>query len=280
VPIIGMHFISSDYMSTLRIRMLAGREITDSDVNGQPLVAVISESMARRYWKDRNPIGGRFTFSVRGEPEWLTVIGVVSDIKQRSFNERPTPHAYMPLMQFYGSRSVLNVRSAQGIDVTTDVQRVMREIDATVPVYNVSRLGDQTKAATFQQQMIADLLIVFGALALVLAGVGSYGVLSYLVGMRRREIGIRVAVGATRADVFRLIASNGVRLTGIGVAIGLVLSIGVGMALRSMLIGTTPTDPVTYAGVIGVLALVAGAACVLPARRAASLDPVTTLREE
>ena len=122
--------------------------------------------------------------------------------------------------------------------------------------------------------------MVFGALALALAGIGSYGVLSYLVGLRRREIGIRLAVGATRADVFRLIAGNGARLIGAGLLIGLLLSLGVGIGLESLLIGIEPTDPITYGGVVGVLLVVAAAACLIPARRAASLDPAITLREE
>ena len=129
----------------------------------------------------------------------------------------------------------------------------MRELDPRVPFYNVEPVADHTKAATFQQKLAGDLLVVFGALALALAGIGSYGVLSFLVGLRRREIGIRLAVGATRADVFRLIAGSGARLIGAGLVAGLLLSIGVGMGLESLLIGIEPTDPITYAGVIGVL---------------------------
>jgi ABC-type antimicrobial peptide transport system permease subunit len=187
----------------------------------------------------------------------------------------------IPILQFYASTSVLNVRTAAGFDsISGPLQQVMRELDPRVPFYNVSRLADHTKAATFQQKLAGDLLVVFGALALALAGIGSYGVLSYLVGLRRREIGIRLAVGATRGDVFRLIAGSGARLIGAGLIAGLLLSIGVGMGLESLLIGIEPTDPVTYAGVIAVLLLVAAAACLMPARRAASLDPAITLREE
>jgi ABC-type antimicrobial peptide transport system permease subunit len=171
---------------------------------------------------------------------------------------------------------VLTVRTASDeTAIGGALQRALREIDPQVPFYNVSALADHTKAATFQQKMAGNLLVVFGALALALAGIGSYGVLSYLVGMS-----IRLAVGATKGDVFRLIAGSGARLIGLGVAIGLLLSFGVGMGLQSLLIGIEPTDPITYAGVIGVLGIVAAAACLLPARRAASLDPVTTLREE
>ena len=174
----------------------------------------------------------------------------------------------IPILQFYSSTAVVNVRTAAGLDAMTgQLQRAMRELDPRVPFYNVSHLADHTKAATFQQKLAGDLLVVFGALALALAGIGSYGVLSYLVGMRRREIGIRLAVGATQRDVFRLIAGSGARLIGVGLVIGLLLSIGVGMGLQSLLIGIEPTDPITYAGVIGVLTIVAAAACLLPARQ-------------
>jgi ABC-type antimicrobial peptide transport system permease subunit len=187
----------------------------------------------------------------------------------------------IPILQFYTSNAVVHVRTATGLDtISGELQRAMRDIDPRVPFYNVSRLADHTKAATFQQKLAGDLLVVFGALALLLAGIGSYGVLSYLVGMRRREIGIRLAVGATQGDVFRLIAGSGARLIGAGVIAGLLLSIGVGIGLESLLIGIKPMDPVTYAGVIVALAIVAATACLLPARRAASVDPVTTLREE
>jgi ABC-type antimicrobial peptide transport system permease subunit len=187
----------------------------------------------------------------------------------------------VPILQMYSSNAVLNVRTRSGLDsISADLQRVMRELDPQVPFYNVSRLSDHTKAATFQQKLAGDLLVVFGGLALLLAGIGSYGVLSYLVGQRRREIGIRLAVGATRGDVFRLIAGSGARLATIGLAAGLLLSVGVGIGLKSLLIGISPTDPITYAGVITVLAIVTAAACLLPARRAAAVDPALTLREE
>ena len=247
-------------------------------------MALINESMARIYWKDRDPVGGRFMFgSPRPDqtPQWITVAGVIKDIKQRTLTERPSPSVMIPILQFYSSTAVLNVRTASGLEtIGGQLQRAVRELDPQVPFYNVSELSDHTKAATFQQQLAGDLLVVFGALALALAGIGSYGVLSYLVGLRRREIGIRLAVGATQGDVFRLIAGSGARLIAIGLVMGLVLSVGVGMGLQSLLIGIEPTDPITYAGVIGILAIVAAAACLLPARRAASLDPVRTLREE
>ncbi len=165
-------------------------------------MALVSEAMARIYWKDRDPIGGRFMFgSPRPdqEPEWMTVVGVIKDIKQRSLTERPQPNVLIPILQFYALTSVLNVRTASGLEsISGRLQQAMRELDPRVPFYNVSLLSDHVKAATFQQKLAGDLLVVFGGLALALAGIGSYGVLSFLVGLRRREIGIRLAVGATR----------------------------------------------------------------------------------
>jgi len=281
---VGLNYAGPDYAKTLRIPILAGRDLSVDDVVDRPAVALVSESAANTYWKGRDAIGGRFFFGqprADQAPQWVTVVGVFKDIKQRSLNERPQPNVLVPILQLYAPTAVLHVRTAGNEDtIAAELQRVMRELDPGLPFYNVSRLADHTKAATFQQKLAGDLLVIFGAVALALAGIGSYGVLSYLVGLRRREIGIRIAVGATRGDVFRLIAGGGARLIGVGLVIGLLLSVGVGMGLESLLIGIEPTDPITYAGVIAVLGVVAAAACLLPARRAASLDPITTLREE
>ncbi|HEX8028842.1 MAG TPA: ABC transporter permease [Vicinamibacterales bacterium] len=281
---VSLNNVGPDYAATLKIPVVAGRDLSTGDTMDRPRVALISETMARIYWKDRDAVGGRFMFGrprPDQQPQWITVAGVVKDIKQRSLTERPQPAIMLPILQAYSSNAIVNVRTSGGLNaIAGPLQAAMRELDPQVPFYNISMLAEHTKAATFQQKLAGDLLIVFGALALMLAGIGSYGVLSYLVGLRRREIGIRVAIGATRADVFRLIAGSGVRLIGAGVVIGLLLSIGVGLGLQGLLIGIAPTDPVTYAGVIGVLSIVAAAACLLPARRAASLDPIATLRED
>jgi macrolide transport system ATP-binding/permease protein len=281
---VGFNYVGPNYATTMRMAIIKGRDLSADDVAERPRVAIISEAMARMYWEGRDPIGGRFLFGrprPDQAPQWITVVGVASDIKQRSLNERPQPYVFIPILQFYASTSVLHVRTIAGLEsISLDLQRTMRELDPRVPFYNVSRLSDHTRAATFQQKLAGDLLVVFGALALLLAGIGSYGVLSFLVGLRRREIGIRLAVGATRGDACRLVAGSGARVVGAGLVVGLLLSIGVGIGLKSLLIGTSPSDPITYAAVIAILAGVAGAACVLPARRAALLDPVTTLREE
>jgi putative ABC transport system permease protein len=281
---VGLNYVGPDYATTMRMPMVAGRDLSVDDVASRPRVAIVSEAMVRAFWDGRDPIGARFMFGrprTDQTPQWITVVGVAKDIKQRSMNERPQPYVFVPVLQFYASTSVLHVRTTAALEtIALDLQRAMRELDPQVPFYNVSYLRDHTRAATFQQKLAGDLLVVFGGLALLLAGIGSYGVLSYLVGLRRREIGIRLAVGATRGDVFKLIAGSGARVIAVGLVLGLLLSIGVGMGLQSLLIGTSPNDPVTYAAVLVILSVVAGAACMLPARRAAVLDPMTTLREE
>ena len=280
----GINRVGPDYFTTLQIPLLAGRDIAESDVRGQPSVAVITEAMARRFWPNGNALGGRFFFGrpVEGRaPDYITVVGIARDVKQRTMNEAPQSTVYLPLRQFFAMDTILHVRTAGDLSALAgDVQRVVRAIDPRVPFYNVSLLEDHTAAATFQQELAANLLVVFGGLALLLAAVGSYGVLSFLVGQRRREIGIRLAVGASRASVFALVAMSGARLVGVGAAIGFVLSIGVGMGLGSLLIGVQPLDPLTYIVVLGLMATVALIACALPARRAASINPIATLREE
>jgi predicted permease len=280
----GVNRVGPNYFHTLQIPLMAGRDFTDADTRGQPAVAVITEAMARRYWPGGNPLGGRFYFGrpVEGQPPvYITVVGIARDVKQRSMNEAPQNAVYLPLRQYFAADTILHVRSAgQPTALTSALERAVREIDPRVPFYDVGLLKAHTGAATFQQRLAANLLVVFGGLALLLAAVGSYGVLSYLVGQRRREIGIRMAIGASRGSVFRMVAMSGARLVAVGAVFGFALSIGVGMALRSLLIGVEPIDPITYLAVLAVMATVALLACAIPARRAASINPIATLREE
>jgi predicted permease len=280
----GVNRVGPDYFRTLQIPLAAGRDIAESDVRGQPPVAVITDAMARRFWPNGNALGGRFFFGrpIEGRvPDYVTVVGIARDVKQRTMNEAPQSAVYLPVRQFFAADTILHVRTAgDSSSLTGELQRVVRAIDPRVPFYHVGLLKDHTAAATFQQQLAANLLVVFGGLALLLAAVGSYGVLSFLVGQRRREIGIRLAVGASRASVFALVAVSGAKLVAIGAAIGFVLSIGVGVALGSLLIGVQPHDPLTYLVVLTLMVTVALISCVLPARRAAAISPIATLREE
>jgi predicted permease len=284
LPIIALTNVGPDYFATMRIPLVAGRDVSRADEVRTPRVAVVSETMARRFWPGGNAVGGRFMFGgprPDREPAWITVVGVARDIKHRSMTERPQPVAFLPVLQAYQSSVVLHVRTAgDTAALAADLPRVLRELDPSVPFYSVGLLADHTAAATFTQRLAANLLVVFGGLALLLAAVGSYGVLSFLVGQRRREIGIRLAIGASRGSVFRQVASSGARLVVAGAVAGFALAVAAGFALRSLLIGVEPVDPITYAVVGAILTAVALAACALPARRAALVDPMTALRED
>jgi predicted permease len=283
-PMIAFNHVGPDYFRTMRIPLVAGRDVSPGDNADAPRVAVISRTMASRFWPNGRAVGGRFMFGgprPDREPVWITVVGIAEDIKHRSMTERPMAVAFLPVLQSYQASVVLHVRTAgEAAPLAGDLPRVIREIDPGVPFYNVGLLADHTRAATFSQRLAANLLVVFGGLALLLAAIGSYGILAFLVGQRRREIGIRMAIGASRRSVFRQIASSGARLVGVGAVAGFALAIGAGFALRGLLIGVEPTDPVTYGAVFLLLSAVALAACVVPARRAASVDPMAALREE
>ena len=280
---VNISWVGPDYAKTMRIPLASGRDFTTRDVAGSQRVAIVTEAMAKIYWPNRDPIGGRFVFGrpQAGTENWITVVGVAKDVKQRRMTERAQPVVWITVLQSAQPAMILHVRAAGDAGVIAgDLPRAMRELDPTVTFHNVSLMADHVKAATFQQRMAANLLVVFGGLALLLAAVGSYGVLAYLVSRRRREIGIRLAVGATRGTVFKLIVVSGAKVVAAGAGIGLVLSVGAGFGLRGLLIGVQPIDPMTYAVVMMLLIVVALLACGIPARRAARLDPALTLRDE
>ena len=280
---VNVNYVGPAYLQTMKIGLAGGRDFTSGDVVGTQPVAIVTQAFVRVYWPDTDPLGRRFVFGrlQPGDERWITVVGVAKDIKQRTMTETPQPAVWLPALQSAQTNVILHVRSAGSpVSLLTDLPKVIRELDSHVTFYNVSLLAEHVKAATFQQRMAANLLMVFGGLALLLAAVGSYGVLSYLVGQRRREIGIRLAIGATRRSVFRLIVTSGAKVIGAGAVIGLVLSVGAGFGLRGLLIGVQPVDPLTYASVSALLMAVAVLACALPARRAAALDPALTLRDE
>ena len=213
--------------------------------------------------------------------DWATVVGVVADVKQRSLTERNRPFMYLPVAQHPAGTMALHVRTTGDPSaLAAAVRAAAVEVDLAVPMFNLAPLASHVTAATFQQRLAANLLTVFGGLALLLASVGAYGVLAWLVGQRRREIGVRLAIGASRGAVFRLIFGNGTLLVLAGVGVGLALSAAASTALASLLVGVSPFDPVTYVAVVGVLLSVGVIACAVPARRASVLDPVRTLREE
>ncbi len=269
--------VASGYFETLGIPILRGRDFSLRDTQSAPQVAVINETMARFLWPDQDPIGKRFSFGAR-EP-YVEVIGVVKDGKYRSLGERPRPFLYLPLEQNYEG-AVHLVAGGDPQATLRLVRDAVRAIDPGLAAFAPRTISEHLGIALFPARMGAVLLGSFGLVVLVLAAVGIYGVAAYSAGQRTQEIGVRMALGAQRHHVLALIVGQGMRLVTIGLGLGVVAALAATQLLQSFLYGVSPTDPLVFAGISGMLAAVAAAACYLPARRATKVDPAVALRYE
>jgi putative ABC transport system permease protein len=267
--------IGRDYLRTMGISLVTGRDITELDTAERPDVVVINETFAKRYFAGRDPLGGR----VRVGERQLEVVGVARDGKYSSITEQPRVFMYLPLAQWYRPDNVLIVKTqADPRAMVPALQSTVRAIDANIPLFDVRTLREHLEIATFVQRMVASLLGVFGLLALALATIGLYGVIAGLVAQRTAEIGMRVALGATTRDVMTLIVRQGLGMTALGIAIGLGLALLTTQAFKTLLVGISATDALSFLGTSVVLMVVALAAILIPARRAASIDPLKALR--
>jgi putative ABC transport system permease protein len=279
LPQARFHLVTPEYFKTMRIPLLSGRDFTDRDDLQTPLVAVINETFAKRAWPGENPIGQRLT--TPNTPTPVTIIGVVGDTKHYTATEPAFPQLYAAHYQVPLIFSSLVARtSGPPMNLTNDIRKAIWAVDKDQPVWTVRSQQEQVDATRGQSRFLALLLGIFAAIALLLAGVGIYGVTSYGVSQRTHEIGIRLALGASGERVLREIVGRGVRLTMVAVAIGLTAAILMARLATAVLFGVTPTDPGALAGAAVVLALVSLAATYLPARRAARVDPVVALAEE
>jgi predicted lysophospholipase L1 biosynthesis ABC-type transport system permease subunit len=241
-------------------------------------VAIINERMAERYWPNQDPIGRTFRFD--SEAIERHIVGIVKTVKYQTLGETPQPCAYLPLRQHYVDGLVLYVRT--GGDPSRaigTVQRELRAMDAQLPLDNAASVDDVIDQSLWMVKIAAGLLAVFGALALALASVGLYGLVAYSVNQRRRELGVRMALGAGRAEVLRLVMRSGMSLVLTGIACGVGLSLLVSRALASLLLGVNAADPLAFTAASVLLAAVACVGSYLPARRASRLDPLFALRE-
>jgi len=258
---------------------LRGRDFNERDSKEESRVAVINETFARRLFPNQEPIGRRFNFSGPYKPYW-EVIGVAADGKYNSLAEDQKAAFYRPLLRDYSPNASLVARTNGDPAVLVALRDQFQQLDSTLPLFNVQSLTDHMKVPLFPFRMGAAVLGSFGILAIVLAAIGIYGVMSYVVAGRTREIGVRIALGAARSDVLLLIVKQGMTLAVIGLAVGLVLAFGVAQLLTNLLFGVSGLDLVTFAGVSALLALVAALACYIPARRATKVDPLVALRYE
>ena len=276
--------VQGGYFKTLGVSMLKGRDFTERDSKQGPPVIIVNQAFARKFFPDEDPVGKRIRPGIStdtDDPAMREIIGVVSDIRNRNLSSELRPGYYLPAAQMPFNQMTLVVRTTNDPhSVITAVQNEVHAMDNELPIFNVKTMDDYISATVAGPRFNATLLVIFAGVALILTIVGLYGVMSYSVAQRTNEIGIRMALGAQTKDVLRLIVSQGFKLVLIGLGIGLAGAFALTRVIASLLFGVTTKDPLTFAAVAVLLALVALLACYIPARRATRLDPLHALRYE
>ncbi|HET7221370.1 MAG TPA: ABC transporter permease [Vicinamibacterales bacterium] len=272
--------VEPGYFKTLRIRLLRGRDFTEADTRGTPRVAIVNNALARRLWPNGDALGEHFRVENPENAFDLTVIGVTDDVKTASLGGDVEPFIYVPMGQQSMSRMWLVVRTTTAQSAIPQVRSLLREFSPNLPITEALPLTDLTAIGLVPQRVAASVAGSLGLVGLILAAIGIYGVTAYTVGQRTREIGIRMALGADRSRVLRLVLRQGFTLSTIGIAIGIVIAAIGGRFLESLLFGVRGIDPVTFAGASGLFVLVTLAATYVPARRAARVEPISALRND
>jgi putative ABC transport system permease protein len=276
-----------EYFEVLQASLARGRYFTEADDIGKQPVAIVDESTARTYWPDRDPIGRRLsTRSPRGAANapWCTVVGVIKDIKSDGLDQSGVPHIYRPIYQYPGfrtlSKSVTVRTSLSASSLEPQIRRELQAVDPNLPVFNVRTMNEVIDGSLASRRFSAELVGVFAVVALLLASVGIYGLLAYMVGQRSHEIGVRMALGARPSAIGRMIVSHGAGLAAIGAAIGLIASGTMAPLISGVLYGVRPLDPEVFIAVPMILMVVVLLASYIPAWRAASVNPIVALRRE
>ncbi len=276
--------IGPGYFKTLGVSMLQGRDFNERDVAKAPGVIIVNQAFARKFFPNEDPIGKRIKpgiSTLETDPVMREIVGVVSDIRNRNLSSELRPGYFLPAAQIPFNQMTIVVRTTNDPhSLITAVQNEVHAMDRELPVFNVKTMDEYISATVAAPRFNATLLVLFASVALVLTIVGLYGVMSYSVAQRTNEIGIRMALGAQTRDVLRLIVSQGFKLVLLGLAIGLVGAFALMRVIASLLFGVTTKDPLTFAAVAVLLAVVALLACYIPARRATRLDPLSALRYE
>ncbi len=271
--------VTPNYFQTLQIPLVKGRDFTPQDTKRSQRVVIVSETFVNRYWPNQEALGKQLNSDLTHE--WFTVIGVARDSKVNGLNEKPTPFLYLPQYQVYRATMIVLARTnGDPLAAGKTVEKTIHELNADLVVFDITTLDLREQIASFGQRVAGTFVGAFGLLALVLAAVGIYGVTSYTTRQRTHEIGIRMTLGASKRDVLRMVLGHGLRLTLIGVALGLAASFALTRFLTSLLLGVTSTDALTFSSVALLLCAVALFACFIPARRAMRVDPMVALRYE
>jgi putative ABC transport system permease protein len=280
-PVADIAVVDKEYFRTMEVPLISGRSFTDSDSYKTKPVAVIDQTLARRYWPDQNPLGQELKFSFGRGLQGLTIVGVAGDIKSDGFEAPSVPHIYVALGQFAPVNAVVFLRSRLDAEhLGKAVRREVESVDLNVPVHSVSSMDQIISRSVADRRFALELLGVFAAVALLLAAIGIYGVMSYSFSQRTHEVGIRIALGAQRLDILRMAVAEGMRIVVIGLVSGLVGAAIMTRFFRSLLFDVGTTDPMTFLSVSAILAGVALFACYIPARRATRVDPLVALRQE
>ena len=274
--------VSEGYFETMGIPLLQGREFTERDREGAPTVLLVNETAARRYWPGQNPVGSRLSFTTgRTQPNWLEIVGVVRDVLHDGLDSPARPTIYLPFLQSAQAFMVTVVRTdIHPAGLASAVRAAIAAVDKDQAVMMTRTMTDIFSDSVAQRRFNTALIVAFGALALLLAMVGVYGLMAYTVTQRTHEMGVRIALGADRSDVMKLVLGRGVRLTVMGMAFGLAMALVVTRFLSKLLFKVSQTGPATFVAVSVCLGVVALLASYIPARRATQVDPMVALRYE
>ena len=274
-PTVDYVQVAEDYFATLGIPIISGREFTRTDDENAPLIGIINETMAAKYWPAKNAVGQR----VKVADRWVEIVGIAKNSNYRTKLETPTPFLYVPLRQNWGVQNTLLVRTRETPGALLNaLSREVHALDPNLAPRMPARMQEQVDAMSYSQRLAVTLVALFGAMALFLAAIGLYAVMSYSVSQGTRELGLRMALGARASDVLRLVISGGLRLTMIGIIIGLTAALVLTRLMGNLLYKVSPRDPLAFGFALTVLVAVALIACFIPARRATRVDPVRALR--
>jgi predicted permease len=280
-PIADIAVVDTEYFRTMEVPLITGRNFSTSDTYKTKPIAVIDQTLARRYWPGENPLGQELKFGFGRGLQGLTIVGVAGDIKSDGFEAPSVPHIYVALGQFAPVNAVVFLRSRGDVEHLGEaVRREVEDINPNVPVHSISSMDQIIARSVADRRFGLELLGVFAVVALLLAAIGIYGVTSYSFNRRAHEIGIRLALGAQRMHILHMVMGEAMRVVAVGLAIGLIGAAALTRFVRTMLFDVSPFDPITFAAVSATLAAVAFLACVVPAQRATRVEPLIALREE